>query len=109
MAQRVNVVFIDDIDESEASETLSFALDGTQYEIDLNEEHAAELRDFLAVYMESGRRVGGRTRKKPVATSNGHSEVTAAEIRDWARENGYEVTDRGRVSADLRQAYDDAH
>lgn len=113
MAQRVNVVLVDDIDESEAVESVKFGLDGTDYEIDLNEEHAAELREALAVFIESGRRVGGRSTRKKVAAAasngNGHVEATAAEIREWARSAGYEVTDRGRVSAELREAYRQAN
>ena len=112
MAQRVNVVLVDDLDGSDAVETVSFALDGVDYEIDLNEQHASELRNALSLYVGHGRRTGGRRRtsgggsKRSAASSGGPS---AAEIRAWARENGYDVPERGRVSADVREAYAAAH
>src|SRR5690349_12249061 len=107
MAQKVNIVLVDDIDGSDASETVSFGLDGTSYEIDLNDTHAAALRDALATYVGHGRKVGGARRaRKSAASASGPS---AAEIRDWARSNGHDVPDRGRVSAEVRQAYDAAH
>jgi hypothetical protein len=108
MAQKVNIVLVDDIDGSEATETVSFALDGTTYEIDLNDKNAAALRDALAGYIGHGRKVGAAPRRgrKATASSGGTS---AKEIRDWARANGHEVPDRGRVSADVRQAYEAAH
>ncbi|HEU5036958.1 MAG TPA: Lsr2 family protein [Nocardioides sp.] len=111
MAQKVNIVLVDDIDGSEATETVSFGLDGTTYEIDLNDANAAALRDALATYVGHGRKVGnaprrGRRSSSAAAATNGPS---AKEIRDWARENGFDVPDRGRVSADVREAYDKAH
>ena len=107
MAQKVNIVLVDDIDGSDATETVSFGLDGTSYEIDLNDTHAAALRDALATYVGHGRKVGGARRaRKSTSSASGPS---AAEIRDWARSNGHDVPDRGRVSAEVRQAYDAAH
>ncbi|GAA1135088.1 Lsr2 family protein [Nocardioides aquiterrae] len=109
MAQKVNIVLVDDIDGSEATETVSFGLDGTTYEIDLNDKNAAALRDALASYVGHGRKVGAaprRGRRSAAAASNGPS---AKEIRDWARANGHDVPDRGRVSAEVREAYDKAH
>jgi hypothetical protein len=108
MAQRVHVVLVDDIDGSDAGETVTFGLDGATYEIDLNEKNAAALRDALAPYLGHARRSGGtrRGKKSSPAASSGPS---AAEVRAWARENGWDVPDRGRVSADVRQAYDAAH
>lgn len=108
MAQRVNIVLVDDIDGSDAAETVSFGLDGTSYEIDLNEKHAAKLRDALANYVGHARKVSGgrRTRSRASASSSGAS---AADVRAWARENGYAVPDRGRIPADVRSAYDAAH
>jgi hypothetical protein len=111
MAQRVNVVLVDDLDGSDAVETVSFALDGVDYEIDLSEQHAGELRNALALYIGHGRRTGGR-RRKP---SGGSAKSPAAggpspsEIRAWARENGWDVPERGRVAADVREAYAAAH
>lgn len=109
MAQKVNIVLVDDIDGSEATETVSFGLDGTTYEIDLNDKNAAKLRDALATYVGHGRKVGAaprRGRRSSAAAANGPS---AKEIRDWARSNGHDVPDRGRVSAEVREAYDKAH
>jgi hypothetical protein len=104
MAQRVNIVLVDDIDGSDATETVAFGLDGTSYEIDLNEKHAAKLRDALASYVGHARKVGGRrTRSSAKAAATGAS---AKEIRDWARSNGYKVPDRGRIPADVREAFD---
>ena len=108
MAQRVHVVLVDDIDGSDAGETVTFGLDGSTYEIDLNEKNAAALREALAPYVGHARRSGGsrRGKKSAAAATSGPS---AAEVREWARENGWDVPDRGRVSADVRQAYDAAH
>jgi hypothetical protein len=108
MAQKVNIVLVDDIDGSEASETVSFGLDGTSYEIDLNDKNAQALRAALASYIGHGRKAGGSSRRgrRSAAANLGPS---SKEIRDWARSNGYEVSDRGRVSAEIRQAFDAAH
>ncbi|MDN5895759.1 MAG: Lsr2 family protein, partial [Nocardioides sp.] len=94
MAQKVNIILVDDLDESEAAETLTFGLDGLAYEIDLNSAHAAELREALAPYVGHGRKVSGRRApgRRGAAASNGPS---AREIREWARENGWEVSERG--------------
>jgi len=109
MAQRVNVVLVDDIDGNDASETVSFALDGVDYEIDLSDQHAGDLRDALALYIGHGRRTGGRRRSGRKSTSPAATAAdggpSAADIRAWARENGYEVPERGRVSAEVREAY----
>ena len=108
MAQKVSIVLVDDLDGSEATETVSFGLDGTSYEIDLNDKNAAKLRDALSGYVGHGRKVGAAPRRgrKAAASSGGPS---AKEIRDWARTNGYDVPERGRVSADVRSAYDAAN
>ena len=108
MAQRVNVVLVDDIDGSDAEETVSFALDGVDYEIDLSDQHAGELRNALSLYIGHARRTGGRRKSgrrasTPAAADDGGT--SAAEIRAWARENGWEVPERGRVSAEVREAY----
>ncbi|MCW2766537.1 MAG: hypothetical protein JWO11_2496 [Nocardioides sp.] len=109
MAQKIHIVLEDDLDGSEAVETVTFGLDGTTYEIDLNKKHAAALRDALSAYVGHGRKVGNAPRRgrkpSPVATSG----TSAREIRDWARSNGLTVPDRGRVSAEVREAFDAAH
>ena len=115
MAQRVNVILVDDLDGSDAAETVSFGLDGVDYEIDLSETHASDLREALALYVGHGRRTGGRRRRGQAAAGSGPTAKaatdgpTAAEIRTWARENGWDVPERGRVSADVRSAYAAAH
>ncbi len=108
MAQKVNIVLVDDIDGSEASETVSFGLDGTSYEIDLNDANAQALRDALASYIGHGRKAGGSSRRGRRSTAAALGPSTK-EIRDWARSNGHKVSDRGRVSAEVRQAFDAAH
>lgn len=109
MAQRVNIVLVDDIDGSEATETVSFGLDGTSYEIDLNDKNAAALREALSGYVGHGRKVGAASRRGRKSSPAAAVGTSAREIRDWARSNGYEVPDRGRVSADVRAAFEAAH
>lgn len=107
MAQRVNIVLVDDLDGSDADETVTFGLDGTEYEIDLSSANAGKLRDALALYVGHGRRTGGR-RKRSAGRAKS-AEATPAEIREWARANGWDVPDRGRVASEVREAYDAAH
>ncbi|PPK93455.1 Lsr2 protein [Kineococcus xinjiangensis] len=116
MAQKVQVLLVDDIDGGEAAETVTFSLDGVTYEIDLSEEHASALRDAFAPWVGHARRVGGRgggTRRAAAPpkqrTSSGGSEgPDTGAVRAWARENGYTVSDRGRISAEIVKAYQDA-
>lgn len=110
MAQKVQIVLIDDIDGSEAVETVSFALDGVSYEIDLSEEHARELRDSFARWVGHARRVSGRaSRGRRGGTAARTSSGESAAIREWARANGYEISDRGRIPANIRAAYEAAN
>ena len=108
MAQKVNIILVDDIDGSEATQTVSFALDGTSYEIDLNDSNAAALRESLAGYVGHARKVTGGSRRTTSRKSAGGSGNTK-DVREWARANGYDVSERGRVPADVQQAYDAAH
>lgn len=108
MAQKVNIVLVDDIDGSEASETVTFGLDGTTYEIDLNEKHAAALRDALSTYIGHARKVSS-TRGRRGRSTTSTSGPSARELRDWARSNGFKVSDRGRVPAEVREAFEAAH
>jgi hypothetical protein len=108
MAQKVQIILEDDLDGGEADETVSFALDGTNYEIDLNESNADKLRGALATYVGHARKVTG-TRGRRTTKAAGSSGPSPKEIREWARANGYEVPDRGRIPADVREAYDAAH
>lgn len=107
MAQKVSIVLVDDIDGSEAEETVTFGLDGASYEIDLSSANAEKLRDALAPFVGHARKVGGRRGARRGASKTGGP--SAADIRDWARGNGYELSDRGRVPAEVREAYDAAH
>lgn len=109
LAQRVNIVLVDDIDGSEATETVSFGLDGTSYEIDLNDKNAAALREAMSGYVGHARKVGAARRGRKSTAAAAAGGTSAREIRDWARSNGYEVPDRGRVSADVRAAFEAAH
>jgi hypothetical protein len=111
MAQRVNVVLVDDIDGADAAETVSFALDGVDYEIDLSDKHAAELRNAVSLYVGHARRTGGRRKsgRRPSSAPAADGSATASEVRAWARENGWDVPERGRVSAEVREAYTAAH
>lgn len=104
MAQRVQVILEDDIDGGDASETVTFGLDGVTYEIDLNDKNAAALRDALAGYVGAGRRVAGRRRSGSASSSRSNSGELS-KIREWARANGFEVSDRGRISQKVRDAY----
>ena len=105
MAQKVNIVLVDDIDGSDASQTVSFGLDGATYEIDLNDKNAAKLRDALAGFVGHARKVTTSRGRKTRTTTSGPS---ARELRDWARSNGFKVSDRGRVPAEVREAFDAA-
>ncbi|MFF3850151.1 Lsr2 family protein [Streptomyces sp. NPDC002328] len=110
MAQKVQVLLVDDLDGGEADETVTFALDGKTYEIDLTTANADKLRSLLDPYVKGGRRTGGRAsggRGKARAASGGSQDT--AQIRAWAKENGYEVNDRGRVPATIREAYEKAN
>ena len=110
MAQKVQVMLVDDIDGSTADETVTFALDGISYEIDLTEEHAKALRESFAEWVGHARRSGGRkTPARRGGTARASDSGDAGKIREWARENGYEVSERGRISAEIREAYEKAH
>lgn len=99
----MEVILEDDIDGGTATETVSFSLDGVTYEIDLNADNAAELRTSLDSYVDAGRKVSGRRRRTAAGKTSRREEL--AKIREWARKSGYEVGDRGRVSASIREAY----
>jgi hypothetical protein len=112
MAQKVTVSLVDDLDGSEAEETVEFGLDGASYQIDLSEENAERLRDALAEYVEHARRSGGRKRAAGRVSSAGRAPRTATAdreqnqaIREWARKQGMKVSDRGRIPSDVIDAY----
>lgn len=108
MAQRVQVILIDDLDGGEATESVEFALDGVTYEVDLSSENAAKLRDSFAQWIGVARRSGGRRQTRRVAgrgAASGASREELAKMREWGRANGYKVSDRGRVSRELQDAF----
>lgn len=115
MAQKVLVEMVDDIDGEAASQTVPFGLDGVTYEIDLSDDNAANLREELAPYIAAGRRTGGRKVRLatgqtavPASQSTAAARERARAIREWARENDYHVSERGRISAEITEAYDEA-
>lgn len=110
MAQKIHIILEDDIDGGEADETVMFGLDGTAYEIDLNDANAAKLRDTLSAYVGHGRKVTG-ARGRPRKATNGSAAggPSAKEVREWARSNGHDVPERGRIPASVREAYDAAN
>ena len=102
VAQKVQTLYVDDIDGSDAEGTVRFGLDGTEYEIDLNAEHAQALRDAVARYVKAGRRVGGAARRPSRAGRRASaSGLNTTEVREWAKAQGIEVKDRGRIPAEL--------
>jgi len=101
VAQKIQTLLIDDLDGSEAEGTVRFGLDGTEYEIDLNAEHARALRDALARYVGAARRPGGARRPARSARRAPASGLNSTEVREWAKAQGIEVKDRGRVPAEL--------
>lgn len=107
MAKRVQVIHTDDIDGSEAAETIAFALDGINYSIDLSAANAKKLRDAFAPYIAAGER--DRSTRRAAATRRKSSGTAATDIRAWAAAQGMQVSARGRVSAEVREAYERAH
>jgi len=115
MAQKTQVILTDDLDGSEATQTITFAFQGTSYEIDLNDEHAASIEESFAEWISNARKTtGGRSGGAPARSSSSRSSSSPKRsdldaVRAWARENGHEISDRGRVSNKVLEAYDAAH
>lgn len=119
MAQKVVVSLVDDLDQSEADETVEFGLDGATYEIDLSDANASALRDKLADYVAHARRSGGRRKASTVASAapasrrgGGRAAVDREQnqaIREWARKQGMTVSERGRIPSEVSEAYHKAH
>jgi nucleoid-associated protein Lsr2 len=105
MAQKIQTFFIDDLDGSEAEGTVLFGLDGTQYEIDLSTDHAKELRTALARYIEAGRRVTGTIRAGQNGRKAPANSTSNTEVRAWAKTQGLEVKERGRIPAQVIAQY----
>jgi hypothetical protein len=114
MAQKHIVQLIDDLDGGVATETVSFGLDGANYEIDLSQKNAAKLRDALANYVAASRRSGGGGRsrgsggRRSGRPSRSDREQTQA-IREWARKNGFKIGEKGRIPGEVLDAYNAKH
>jgi hypothetical protein len=115
MAQRVTVQLVDDLDGTAADDisTVSFALDGVSYEIDLTEANAEKLRSGLEDFVNAARRTGGRVKRGTTPGKRAGSPAASREqtkaIRDWARQNGFDLSDRGRIPANVIEAFEEAH
>ncbi|GGS16684.1 MULTISPECIES: histone-like nucleoid-structuring protein Lsr2 [Actinokineospora] len=113
MAQKVTVSLVDDIDGSEAEETVEFALDGATYQIDLSSKNAERLRSALSDFVDHARRSGGRKRPVGKAAAGRAPRTASADreqnqaIREWARKQGMKVSDRGRIPSEVLDAYNE--
>ena len=111
MAQKVVVSLVDDLDGGRAEETVVFGLDGKTYEIDLSESNATKLRDALAEYAVVARRVTGRSQARKAGTGSSSPAIDREQnqaVREWARGNGFNVSERGRIPSDVLEAYNQA-
>lgn len=111
MAQKVIVSLIDDLTGDQADETVEFGIDGKNYEIDLTSKNADKLRDAFAKFIPAARRPSTNTRVRSqarTATTVSRREQTMA-VRAWAKQQGMKVSDRGRIPADVQEAFDAAH
>jgi hypothetical protein len=113
MAQKTIIQLFDDLDGTPGEDitTVTFGIDGAEYEIDLSEINAARLRSELDVFLAAARRTGGRVRRSGTGSSasRGGGDTRSKEetkaIRDWARQNGHDISDRGRIPASIIDAY----
>ena len=109
MAKKVTVTLVDDFDgEGAADETVEFGLDGVSYEIDLSSKNAAKLRGDLKQWVDAGRRVGGSPRGRKAGTGRGRAAIQGEPIAahpEWGRRNGHNVSTRGRIPADVIDAF----
>ena len=111
MARKVEVTLIDDLNGGEADETVTFGLDGTRYEIDLSAANAKKLRNSFAKFVDASRKekaarqVGRGVARKAVAPAGPNT----SDVREWAKAQGYEVSERGRVANDLIVKFQEAH
>jgi hypothetical protein len=109
MAQKVSVLLVDDIDGSDANETIKFGLDGTHYEIELNSDHAQELRGQLSRYIKAARKVTGSAGRSPRVRRATENDARNKEIRNWARERNLDVNNRGRIPGDVVTQFEAAN
>ena len=100
--------YTDDIDGGSATGTVSFSFDGTSYEIDLSKKNRAAMEKVLRPYIDAARKVRGSRGRKSVATASS-KRSDLADIRTWAKAQGLEVSERGRIAASVTEAYDAAH
>ncbi len=107
MAQKVQVLLVDDLDGGEATETVTFGLDGVSYEIDLSSGNAGQLRNELAQYVDHARKANAPGRRRRARSGAGREQ--SARIREWAKLHGHKVNERGRIPANIVAAYEDAH
>lgn len=110
MALQVQIILVSDLDGGPADETVRFGLDGIIYEIDLSADEAAALRDAYDQYVTAGRKVAAsasrRGKARSAAAATGRDETRT--IREWAKTKGFQVSGRGRISADIVEAYQKA-
>ncbi|ANI90962.1 histone-like nucleoid-structuring protein Lsr2 [Dietzia timorensis] len=111
MARQINIELIDDIDGTALGEegvTIYFGLNGTDYSIDLSKENADEFYGVLDPYVRNAQKVSANSRRGG-GKSRAEKGTDSKAVRDWARENGYDVSDRGRIPADILRAFAAAH
>jgi hypothetical protein len=118
MAQRTIVTLVDDLtgEVAENISTVEFALDGRTYELDLTDDNSAKLHDALSQYVNAARKIGGRRRSaarpdggsKSTGRATGYNRETLKSIREWAKKNGHNISDRGRLPAEVVQAWETA-
>jgi hypothetical protein len=108
MAQRTIVHLVDDVTGEDADETVAFALDGQPYEIDLSATNASRLREALSEFVASARKSSGGT-QRTTRRSSGRRSGATGDVRSWARENGYQISERGRIPSSVIEAYQAAH
>lgn len=110
MATQIQKILIDDLDGGEASETVTFAIDGTSYEIDLSGDNAKKLRDALSQFVSSARRAeSAPARGRRRGTGQRPSREKSSEIRAWAKAHGISVSERGRIASSVVEKYEAAH
>ncbi|WP_136611778.1 histone-like nucleoid-structuring protein Lsr2 [Sinomonas albida] len=111
MAQKVKIILVDDLDGGSADETVRFGLDGSSYEVDLSHANASKLREALQEYVSVARKSSARGAQAPrrAAGTGGSRNSESAKIRQWARDNGYSVNSRGRIQAEIQEAYHKAN
>jgi Lsr2 len=110
MARKVEVTLVDDLDGGQADETVSFGLDGTRYEIDLSSANAKKLRNSMAKFVDAARKdKGARQPARGGARKAAPSGPSTSDVREWAKAQGYDVSERGRVANDLIVKFQEAH